>query len=164
MLFRSLCHWSRYLIRNALRIGAIHFLVLCVAWFVRYRVKESTWGRNIQAKRSFRVSNKSYSLTSSLPATLPDRRDVMIFEGMHSESTNSYTRALESVHPGNQKWKYFVKFLAPGYDKFSITLQEHIRRHMLETIQQESRRILIQNEQLNWTSVSPEVGHIIAER
>jgi hypothetical protein len=150
---------------HALRIGAIHVLVLGMAFYVRHQVTESTWGRNIQTKHSFRVPHQITDLITSSPETLPERSDVLIFEGMHPESTTiSHTHVLESVHPGNREWNSFVKFMAPEYDKLSSTLQQHIRRHMFETVQQESRRFLMQNEGLNWTTVSPDIGHIFIHK
>jgi hypothetical protein len=161
---RRLYGLSRYLLRNVVRVGTIHMLVLCAVWFLRQSIIDSTWGRNIQAKRSFRLPEQSFALTSSLRATLPDRHDILIFEGMHSDSTIAHTRAIESTHPGNREWNLLVKLSAPEYDNLSPTLQEHIRRHMLDTVQQESRRILIQNEQLNWTQVSTELGHVVIHK
>ena len=156
---RSPLPW--YLLRNTLRIGAIHAVVICAAWFVRHRIIESTWGRNIHAERSFRISDQNFSLTNTLQATLPEERDILFFEGMYSPSANSHTRAIHSVHPGNIEWGHAVDFSAPEYDSLSVAVQEHIRRQILDTVRQQSRRILIQNEQLNWTRVSPDLGHIL---
>ena len=151
-------HWSRQIWRHAYRLTVIHLLIFCASLLVRRNIKDSTWGRNIEAKRSFRLSNHSFSLATSSPATLPEDRDVMIFEGVQSE-TDSHVQVLQVAHPGNRNWNTLVRHFAQGYDRLSLALQAQIRRQLLDTIQQQSRRILIQNNHLNWAEASHEVRH-----
>ena len=157
-------HWSTNLVSNLSRIGAIHLLVLSAMWLVRHRITDSTWGRNIHAKRSFRVSNDKFSLLPSVPATLPDDGDILIFVAMQSDSTNSQVRTLEIAHPGNQIWNALLKSFVQGYDNKSVTGQHQICQYVLDIVKQQNRRILTQNHQLNWAVASNEVRQLFCHK
>jgi hypothetical protein len=169
LLFASVCsrmqgNGSTHLQRSVIRLVLIHAIVLSTAWVVRQRVIESSWGRNIIAQRSFQLSNSSLAMAVSLPATLPEDRDIMIFEGMQSQSFHSYARVLEVSHPGNSMWNDLVSHFAPGYSQLSMTLQEQVRRKMLQIIEMDSRRILLQTGESAWASASPEMRDVFCHK
>ena len=145
------------LMHNAFRICLIHATLLSGAWFVRHNVINSTWGRNIQAQRSFRLSNNTLAMAPSLPATLPTDDDVLILEGMQSESFSSFSRVLDVFHPGNREWNDLLDQMSHGYDRLSSSLQAHIRHHILRTVEDEPRRVLIQTDQIDWAKATPEI-------
>jgi hypothetical protein len=153
-----------HFLNNLFRLLSMHILVLSIYLLMQQRVVDSTWGRNIKGERSFRVSSDRLTLAPSLSATLPDDGDILIFEGMQSESLSSYTRVLEVFHPGNREWKDLVTHFSPSYNQMSPALQDTIRNQILRIINQESRRILIQSDDFNWASTTHEIRHNFAHK
>ena len=151
-------------IHNALRMCWIHGVLLLTAWFIRHNVVNSSWGRNIIAQRSFRLSSNALTLAPPLPATLPTHDDVLIFEGMQSESFSSFSRVLETFHPGNRWWNDYVEQMSPAYERLSSTLQASVRFHMLAMIEKESRRVLIQTDQSDWATSTSEILHMFCHK
>jgi hypothetical protein len=152
------------LIHSAFRLCVIHTVLLSAAWILRHNVINSSWGRNIQAQRSFRLSNTTLTMAPSLPATLPTHDDVFIFEAMQAESYSSFSRVFDVFHPGNRVWNDLVHQMSPSYHRLSSTLQTSVRYHIFEIIEKESRRILIQTDQSDWGNATPEIRHLFCHK
>ena len=157
-------HRFKCFMRNTFRLCFIHALLLSTGWFVRHNVINSTWGKNIQAHRSFRLSNHTLTMAPSLPTTLPTDDDVFILEGMQAKSLSSFSRILDIFHPGNREWNDLVKQMSPAYDRHSSTFQASVRHHMLSKIEKESRRILIQTNDFGWGNATSDIRHMFCHK
>ena len=157
-------HRLKSFIHSTFRLCFVHVILLSADWLVRRNVINSTWGKNIQAQRSFRLSNNTFTMAPSLPATLPTDDDVLIWEGMQSKSLISFSSVLDIFHPGNREWNELVKQMSPAYERYSSTLQASVRLHMLSIIGKGLRRILIQTDQSDWGNATPEIRQIFCHK
>lgn len=158
-------NWLQHLVKNILRLVAIHAAIIFTFWILQQQVIHSSWGRNIQSERSFHMPNHPLALAPTLPGTLPVDEDVLIVEGMKSETLSSFSDVLEVFHPGNREWNDIVSHFAPNYHRYNIELQHHIRQQVLQMIDQQSRRILLQNHQWNWATItSSELRHLFCHK
>jgi len=143
------------ILTTTVRLAIFHLGVLLVAWWANERIANSTWGHNIRNQRSFSLP-ETMTLAPSLPATLPTKEDVFVFEGMQSEYFGSFTRVLEVWHPGNKAWHNIVSRFSTGYSAMSPELQHQIQLSMWLEARQQQRRILVKNNEGNWAEASPE--------
>jgi hypothetical protein len=136
------------------RLVIYHGFLLLVASMVFHRAINTSWGRNIHSKRSFSLA-ETLTLHSDLPATLPTEHDILVFEGLKSSYLQSYTRVLETFHPGNKAWNGLIAAFSTGYDDLSLSLQNHVQRSLLNVTREEGRRVLVQTAYANWAVAPP---------
>jgi hypothetical protein len=126
-----------------------HLAVLLIAGWTKNRIDNSTWAHNIQYKRSFSLP-RTLALTPDIPATLPNKNDILILEGMQSAYFGSFTKVLELSHPGNKAWHATVSRYANGFVSLSPELQYQVCLSILLEARQRHQRILLKNTDGNW--------------
>ena len=153
---------SRNRIRNTVsklgRLCITHITIFLLGKLLFMRVANSTYGRNLRGKRSFRWPSSSQSHVPKLPGTLPNDQDVMVFDDMQSDYLASYSDILNHKHPGNKAWFVLMEYYSSGYETLTPAIQTNLCSALTEWSRLQGSRILVKNSQSQWSEATHELA------
>ena len=140
----------RVIIRFSSRLIITHSLVIIIAFVGLDMVENSTWGKSIRNRKSYRIP--VIDSDDPPPSTIPYKTDILFVPHYASDYLASYSRILEFAHPGNAYWREITYKYAPGYAILSTDLQKEFCGSLIDWVTIE-RRFLKQDEERFWTLV-----------